>query len=258
MEFSGTSKVGKPFRASRHLLACAILGVLVSFGRSAPAPSTAPGSSPVSSPSPSPAPKLQLPKDLSNQLVKIRDACLKSDYGLKRLSYLCNNIGPRLSGSPQAARAVDYVASELEALGLQVKKELVMVPHWVRGQETGELITYPGQVAGVHQRLVLTALGGTIATGAAGLSAPVVVVEDYEGLEKLGRAGVTGKIVLFNVRFDMRMNESGHAGHAYGRLVGYRWGAAIAAAKQGAVGALVRSVGCANYRLPHTGSMGFE
>ena len=76
--------------------------------------------------------------------------------------------GPRLSGSAQAQKAVEYVAGELKALGLEVQLEKVMVPHWVRGEETAALVQFPGQAPKTTQKIVLTALGGSVATPADG------------------------------------------------------------------------------------------
>jgi Zn-dependent M28 family amino/carboxypeptidase len=98
-------------------------------------------------------------------------------------------------------------------------------------------------------------LGGSVATPVAGLSAPVVVVEDFAQLEKLGRTRVEGKIVLFNARFDKVLAAQGLAGNAYGQAVVYRGIGASAAARSGAVAALIRSVGGADFRLPHTGAL---
>src|SRR5690606_40516229 len=122
-------------------------------------------------------------------------------YAYERTRYMTDNIGPRLSGSPQAARAVEYVADEMKKLGLEVTLQEVKVPHWERGRETGEIIEFPGMAKGTVQKIVLTALGGSIATTEEGLTAPVVVVSSYEELNALGRAGVEGKIVLFNGKF---------------------------------------------------------
>ena len=77
---------------------------------------------------------------------------MKSDYAYRQVAHLSNNIGPRLTGSAQAQKAVDYVAAELKAIGLEVQLEKVMVPHWVRGEETGALVRFPGQVEGTTQK----------------------------------------------------------------------------------------------------------
>jgi carboxypeptidase Q len=192
---------------------------------------------------------------LLTELKQLQQEALGSDYALKQTAYLCNNIGPRLSGSPQAQRAVEYVAEQMRKLGLDVKLEKVMVPHWVRGLETGELTKFPGMAPGTTQKVVLTALGGSVATPGDGLIAPVVVVKDFDELNSLGEDKVKGKIVLFNKIFDEQLQAQGFGGDAYGQSVIYRGGGASAAARLGAVASLNRSAGGGAYRLPHTGAM---
>ena len=97
-------------------------------------------------------------------------------------------------------------------------------------------------------------MGGSVATPADGLTAEVVAVRNFAELERLGRAGIEGKIVLFNYPFDQRIAAQGRGGEAYGQAVVYRGNGPIAAGRLGAVAALVRSVGGAAYRLPHTGA----
>lgn len=192
------------------------------------------------------------------ELEQLQKASIDSNYAYRRVDYLTNRIGPRLSGSAQAQAAVDYVASEMKKAGLDVRLERVMVPHWVRGQETGEVVEWDGMAHGTTQKIVLTALGGSVATSPQGITAEVVVVNNFDELNALGRARVTGKIVLFNEKFDRRLAESGFGLQAYGDAVAYRFGGAIAAAKLGAVAALVRSAGASQNRLVHTGSMGYD
>ncbi len=186
---------------------------------------------------------------------QLMEAALTSDYAYRQVAHLSNNIGPRLSGSAQAQKAVEYVAAELKAIGLEVRTEKVMVPHWVRGEETAALVEFPGQAANTTQKIVLTALGGSVATPPDGVTAEVVVVRDFEELQSLGRDKVAGKIVVFTHAFDKAMAAQGHAGEAYGEAVVYRSDASSAAARLGGVAALIRSVGNADYRLPHTGAM---
>lgn len=185
----------------------------------------------------------------------IQQAALVSDYAYKQTAYLSNNIGPRLSGSPQAQRAVEYVADELRKLGLEVRLQKLSVPHWVRGEEKGEIVEFPGMAAGTTQKIVLTALGGSVATPASGLTADVVVVSNYADLDRLGREGVEGKIVLFNNKFDMEMAANGYGSNAYRQSVQYRSSSASAAGRLGAVAVLVRSAGGSQNRLAHTGGM---
>lgn len=193
------------------------------------------------------------PPELLNELESIKLSALADDYAYHQVAHLTDNIGPRPSGSPQAKAAVDYVAEELRKLGLDVQLEEVKVPHWVRGAETAELTEYAGQVPGTVQRIVLTALGGSTSTAIDGLNADVVVVNNFDELHALGREKVAGKIVLFNELFDQQKAAAGLSFIAYGEAVRYRGAGPKAAADLGAVAALVRSVGNADYRLPHTG-----
>ncbi len=212
---------------------------------------------PVTSPydkgeTPNPAEQDYSPQ-LRKELVTLRDAALADDYAYQQVAHMTDNIGPRPEGSRQAEGAVNYVAGELRKLGLDVRLEEVKVVSWIRGVETAELVEYPGQVSGTTQKIVLTALGGNTPTPAEGITGEVVVVHSFDELNALGREKVAGKIVLFNVRFDPRMAEAGYSSDAYNDAVKYRARGAKAAAALGAAAALVRSVGDANYRLPHTG-----
>jgi carboxypeptidase Q len=201
--------------------------------------------------------------ELRGQLAAIRDAALESDYAWKQLAYLTENIGPRPSGSAQAQAAAEYVADEMRKLGLEVHLEPAQVTHWVRGEEKAELVEWPGQVKagqvkegqakGRTQKIVLAAASGSAATKPEGITAEVAVVHSFDELTALGREKVAGKIVLWNVAYDERKALGGYAFEAYGEAVAYRAAGAKAAAALGAVASLVRSVGGANYRLPHTG-----
>ncbi len=185
---------------------------------------------------------------------RLRDAAMRDDYAYTRLRHLTDNIGPRLSGSPQASQAVDYVASEMRALGATVTLEKTMVPHWVRGTETGALVKWKDMAPETTQKIVLTALGGSVATPEEGLTAPVVVVSSFDEFRKLPAGAVKGKIVLFNHPFDKELSAQGLGGQAYGQSVIYRGAAPSIAGAAGAAAVLVRSVGGADYRIPHTGA----
>ena len=206
---------------------------------------------------PSPTPTIYSEQTLT-EMKRLQQAALTSNYALKQVEHLTNNIGPRLSGSPQAAQAVQYVAAEMRKLGLDVRLQKVMVPHWVRGQETAALVEFEGMAPGTTQKVVLTALGGSIATPPNGITADVVVVNDFSELNALGRERVQGKIVLFNNKYDREMAASGFGGNAYGQAVQYRFGGAVAASRLGAVAALVRSAGASQNRLAHTGVMAYD
>lgn len=216
------------------------------------AQSPAPAASMSAPPSPSPTPAFFSEATLRD-CKRLQDAALKSDFAWRQVAHLSNNIGPRLTGSAQAAKAVTYVADELRALGCDVQLEKTMVPHWVRGEERAELTQFPDQAENTTQKIVLTALGGSVATPPEGITAEVMTVGNFDELKSLARERVAGKIVLFNHSFDKQMAAQGHGGAAYGEAVVYRGDGPSAAARQGAVACLVKSVGGADYRIPHTG-----
>src|SRR5439155_17694532 len=123
---------------------------------------------------------------------------------------------------------------------------------------TGALTNYPGMAPNTTQKIVLTALGGSVATPADGLNADVVAVNNFDELQALGRDRVAGKIVLFNAKFDQQLADNGFAGQAYGQAVAYRGGGPSAAARLGAVAALNRSAGGAESRLALSGALRYE
>src|SRR5438132_3076961 len=211
-----------------------------------------PGTASSPNASPSPTPPIFSPQTLG-ELKQMQQAALTSDYAYRQVAHLSNNIGPRLTGSAQAAKAVEYVASELKTIGCEVQLERVMVPHWVRGEERAALVQFPGQAANTTQKSVLCALGDSVPTPADGIEAEVIAVRNFDELKSLPREKVAGKIVLFNYPFDKQMAAEGRGGEAYGEAVLYRADGPSAAARQGAAACLIRSVGGADYRLPHTG-----
>src|ERR1700726_2323491 len=207
---------------------------------------------PGTTPTPSATPVVFSTQPLAD-LKRLQQAALGSDYAYRQVAHLANNIGPRLTGSAQAAKAVEYVGGELKAIGGEVQLERVMVPHWVRGEEKAALVQWPGMAENTTQKIVLCALGGSVATPREGITAEVVAVKNFDELKAMPRDKVAGKIVLFDYPFDKRIAEVGRGGQAYGEAVVYRSDGPSAASRQGAAACLIRSVGGADYRLPHTG-----
>ncbi len=161
------------------------------------------------------------------------------------LDELTSKIGGRVSGSPEAAKAVLWVVKKLEQMGAEnVQQMPCMVPHWVRGK--GERAT----LNTVHP-LSITALGGSVGTPKGGIDAELVEVQSLKEAEELGERG-KGKIVFFNRPFDPTLPQTFAA---YGGANDQRVGGATAAAKSGAVAVLVRSMTLAKDDAPHTGAM---
>lgn len=168
---------------------------------------------------------------------KLIAASQGSDFAWQRLAEVTDLYGHRLSGSVGLERAIDWAVAEMKKDGLDnVRKERVMVPKWVRGRESLML------VEPVPQPLVMLGLGNSVGTGPEGITADVIVIQNFDDLDKRA-ADVKGKIVLFNVPFTN-----------YGATVQYRTTGPSRAVRHGAVAMLVRAVGPTGLRTPHTGS----
>jgi len=178
-------------------------------------------------------------------------SALSNTRAYETLSYLTDEIGPRPSGSANAARAVTWATAQFRAWGIDVRTEKVTVPHWVRGEERARLVSHN------DQKIVLTALGGSVATPPQGLTAEVIEVSSYDELKQLGTK-VKGKIVYYNNPMDLELVKARHSFEAYSRAVIYRGSGASRAAEYGAVAAVIRSVASASLRTPHTGAMRYD
>ncbi len=213
-----------------HVLAAAALALGL-----AAATSAAPGA---------PAPRAEAPAPdaaLRAAAARLIDEAQRSNDAYDGLSQLCDRIGNRLSGTPQLDSAIAWAAARMRAEGLQnVHTEKVMVPVWVRGHESAEMLE-----PRVHP-LRMLGLGMSVGTPPGGITAPVVVVDSFPQLDSLGEAGIRGRIVLYDVPF-----------RSYGETVRYRFAGAIRAARYGAVAALVRSISPVSLDTPHTGSLGY-
>lgn len=173
---------------------------------------------------------------------KLIDAALADTEGYNRLTYLCDRIGHRLSGSPGLEKAIAWSVETMKAAGLSnVRVIPAKVPHWVRGAESARMLTPFGRP------LHMLGLGMSIGTPPGGITADVVSVSSFDELAKLGRANIQGKIVLYNQEY-----------RGYGPTRVYRSSGAARAAEFGAVAALVRSVTPLAMQIPHTGAMIYD
>jgi carboxypeptidase Q len=181
-------------------------------------------------------------------LRSLRDSVLASSQALSTVRSLTDETGPRLSGSRGFEVAVPWAVRAMREAGLtKVHTEACAIPRWERGEEQGEL-TSPSP-----QPLSLTALGGSVGTAPEGLEADVIEATSLDALDRLDPAAVAGKIVLVYMVMDRARD-----GHGYGVAVRPRGAGAIHAAKLGAVGLLIRSVGTDDNRAPHTGAMRYD
>lgn len=186
-------------------------------------------------------------------IASIYDASLSEGASYQWLDHLSNQIGGRLSGSLNAERAVQWGKEELEQLGLdRVWLQPVMVPKWVRGTfEYANIETSPGNTINVP----VCALGGSIATPAAGIRAGVVEVQSLDELKAIGSDAIQGKIVFFNRPMNA---QSIRTFEAYSAAVDQRTKGAAEASKYGAVATIVRSMNLRLDDFPHTGSTKYD
>lgn len=180
---------------------------------------------------------------------KIFNTALSEGKSYEWLRQLTQDVGPRLSGSEGAAKAVVYTKSVMEAEQLDnVFQQNVMVPHWVRGAKEKAQIINGKQKTDIP----VAALGGSVATPKGGIKGNVIEVKSFQELRELGADKVKGKIVFFNRPMDpTKLNTF----EAYAGAVEQRGSGASEAAKLGAIGAIVRSMTTRLDDFPHTGSM---
>lgn len=172
---------------------------------------------------------------------RLIDAALKDSAAWNKIAELTDTFGSRLSGSDALERTIDWTLGRMKSDGLEnVRGEKVMVPHWVRGAESADLVT-PRK-----KPLAMLGLGGSVGTKPGGVTAPVIVVTSFDDLTKHA-ADAKGRIVLFDVPFTN-----------YGETVVYRGLGPTAAAKVGAVAMLLRSVAAYSINSPHTGGLRYD
>jgi carboxypeptidase Q len=197
-------------------------------------------------------PATPLPEDTRAVVEKVREAGLLSERAYDLLRRI-TSVGGRLTGSPQAAAAVDLSRGLMEELGLsRVHTEPVEVGHWSRGRIAEASVVASSARAAAP--LAICALGGSVGTPAEGLRAPVVEVHSLSEAASLGPA-LKGKIVFYNRPMDRRTPDPFAA---YGAAADQRVGGASAAARNGAVAVLVRSLTFRDDRFPHTGMLRYD
>ncbi len=225
-----------------HLLALIFTLIVLPFitpqDPATPPPAARPQASPTPAPLPPPTVSIDNYRAPAGRII---GAALVSNRAWERLAHLTDHIGHRLSGSKSLERAIEWALAEMKRDGLDnVRGEKVMVPHWVRGEESLEL-TVPRPM-----KLAMLGLGNSVGTPADGITAEAVVVRNFAELDALGEK-VRGKIVVYNVPFTN-----------YGATVQYRGSGASRAAQYGAVAALVRSITPVSLQSPHTGALNYD
>lgn len=165
------------------------------------------------------------------------------------LRVLCKTVGHRLSGSPQAVKAVEWGQKALEQAGAdRVWLQPVDVPLWIRGEESLKIKSAKGK----YTEVPMLSLGNTDGTGGKVLEARIIMVGSFKEFKELSPADVKGKIVFFNYRFRQDLINTFNG---YEDAGPYRWTGPNHASSKGAVGVIIRSVSTGLDDVPHTGSM---
>jgi carboxypeptidase Q len=186
----------------------------------------------------------------SLMLRQISDEIMLHGTCYENLRVLCKQIGNRLSGSSQAAKAVSWGEKKLTDAGADlVWLQPVDVPHWVRGKES--LHIQSGQER-EYKEVPMLSIGNTVGTKGKILEASVLMVKDLDEFNKLNSDVIKGKIVFFNYRFRQDLINTFEGYSDAGK---YRWTAPNFASAKGAVGVIIRSVSTGVDDVPHTGSM---
>src|SRR5205809_7806489 len=91
-------------------------------------------------------------------VARLMHAATSSDFAWQRLAEFTDLHGARLSGSDNLARAIAWSAEKMKADGLETEHTApVVVPHWVRGRESAEIVDPP------RHAVAIRGLGGTVA-----------------------------------------------------------------------------------------------
>ena len=187
----------------------------------------------------------------STNIKTLFNSVLENGKSYEWLRDLTQNVGGRLSGSPEAAKAVVWGEELMNQIGLDsVWLQPVMVPHWVRGEK--ETARYA--INGIKKEVAICALGFSVATPKTGILAKVIEVKSLEEAKALG-AKMKGKIVFFNRPFD---NTLINTFKAYGGCVDQRVQGAAICGQFGAKGVIVRSMTNTIDDFPHTGTMTYN
>ncbi|PVD19255.1 hypothetical protein C0Q70_19741 [Pomacea canaliculata] len=186
--------------------------------------------------------KAEIPrlKDAASRIINLALKGPSQNQTYNRLANFTDKFGSRLTGSQNLENAIDYMVDALQKDGLKAYTEPVTVPHWVRGNESAELITprwHP---------MAMLGLGYSIGTPPEGITAEALVVRSFDELHERA-SEAKGKIVVYDEDFV-----------SYGVTVDYRSRGAVEGAKVGAVATLIRSVTAFSLYSPHTGMQDYE
>ena len=190
----------------------------------------------------------QVPTDVTDAAIELRDDAMRGTRAWNIVESLTTEVGPRLAGTEQEARARDWAVEQLAAMGFEnVRIEPFMIDGWERGREVAEVL------APFPQKLSITSLGNSVATSESGVEGELILFQTLGDLQRAPLEGLEGKIVY--VGHAMQKTQDGSS---YGHFVRLRSAGAVEAGRRGASAVLIRSIGTDSHRMPHTGHMSYD
>ncbi len=182
-------------------------------------------------------------------LVKIAGEGMLDSHAFQYLTELSDDVGSRVTGSPQAQKAVEWGVAKMRAMGLENvhAEKWELWRGWTRGAAQAELLTP------IRRPLHVDAMGWTGSTAAGGADGEVVTVNmfDLDG-EMKNMARFSGKVALVVTR--------GEPNKSFIQLFAQFGDFLRAAGKVGAIAVIGGQGGgtSAGMNLTHTGILGFD
>jgi hypothetical protein len=184
-------------------------------------------------------------------LLDLRAAARADSRAYDLIRSLTDEVGPRFSGTPGEAAAVQWALEAMRRAGLtNVRTEPAPTVLWARGPSGSERVEI---LAPRRERLVATALGGSVPTAGGAVEAQVVEATSMEEIDRLGRAQLEGRILYLHHVMPRLMDGTGYNAGGWARTAG-----ASRAAKYGAVGFVIRSIATHSMRVAHTGVLHYD
>jgi carboxypeptidase Q len=199
-------------------------------------------------------PVLLLAQTREETIQRIYKEALSNSPIHENLRYLCKKIGNRISGSPQAAAAVEYTYRLMKQYGFDtVYLQPVMVTHWIRQSKSIVRITNSPSSGNILLNSIT--IGNSVGTGINGISAEVIEVDGMQALKTMDKKLLKNKIVFFNKVFDPTFVNTGIG---YDSVYEQRSAGASATAPHGALAVIVRSLAIDHSDYPHTGTLAYD
>jgi carboxypeptidase Q len=167
-----------------------------------------------------------------------------------KLAYLGDTFGHRMNGSQGQRLSIEWGVEQMRRDGLEnVRAEPVMVPNWIRGKESLQLLDP------TPRDLVMVSYGNSVGTPAGGIRAEAIVVSSLDELSAR-RDEARGRIVVYSPAWTPYPHDE--AWENYLTLREFRISGHAVAAQYGALAVLLRSIYPPHARQAHTGALTYK